>query len=329
MQRLVGLLATAGVALMLGVIVSSAYLRLSQAGFSCSDWPACYGKIQMPVATSSGQIARFIHRIAASAVGIVLVAALLICVTQRPLLARQCAIVGAALAVALGLAALGSRSAADAVPSVATILANLGGGFTLLALTWWLRLSTLPRDPLAERSRPWLRFAAALALALAIGEIALGGLTSSKFAALACPSLSSCGEGFPARALLDAINPFAERVIRPDGAMWRPPELVALHWAHRLGALLLAMAAAAVALPLLRTRATARLGAAIGALLIAQFAVGAATVATTTPLVPAVAHNFLAALLLIVLISANRALYSRPQEGRPGETLARSARSSR
>jgi cytochrome c oxidase assembly protein subunit 15 len=312
-QRLLRLLASAGVALMLAVIVSSAYLRSSQAGLACSDWPACYGRTGAPIATTTRDIARFVHRVAAGGVGMVLVAALLIGVTQRPLLARQCAIVGAAFAIALALAVLGSRSAPEGgVPSVALVLANLGFGFALLALTWWLRISTQPRDRTPERPPSWLRLAAALALGLAIGEIALGALTSAKFAALACPAFPGCGADWPATALMDALDPFVERAFGPNGAILRTPQLAALHSMHRLGALLLAAVGGAVALGLARSgRAGTRLGALIGALLVGELTLGAAMLASSFPSAVPIAHNVCAALLLLALIAANRAIYWR------------------
>ena len=100
---------------MLAVIVSSAFLRLHQAGLSCAEWPACYGRVDPNATATTGVLlARSAHRIAASAVGVVLLAALLIGVAQRPRLKRQVAIVAAAFVVALGLAALGTRFQASA-----------------------------------------------------------------------------------------------------------------------------------------------------------------------------------------------------------------------
>jgi cytochrome c oxidase assembly protein subunit 15 len=42
------------VALALGVIVFGAFVRLSNAGLSCPDWPTCYGRASWPTATSQG-----------------------------------------------------------------------------------------------------------------------------------------------------------------------------------------------------------------------------------------------------------------------------------
>ena len=41
-------LAWLAVALALGVIVFGAFVRLSDAGLSCPDWPTCYGRAAWP-----------------------------------------------------------------------------------------------------------------------------------------------------------------------------------------------------------------------------------------------------------------------------------------
>src|SRR3546814_9368273 len=45
-------LAWLAVALALGVIVFGAFVRLSNAGLSCPDWPTCYGRAAWPTAAS-------------------------------------------------------------------------------------------------------------------------------------------------------------------------------------------------------------------------------------------------------------------------------------
>jgi len=312
-QRLLRILATAGAALMLVVIVSSAYLRLNQAGLSCSDWPACYGRVDPQAAATSGLvIARFAHRIAASAVGVVLLAAVLIGATQRPWLRRQVGIAAAAFAIALYLAALGAQFPASAseIPSPAVILANLGGGFALLALLWLLRLTMSP-PPVVETTL-WLKLAVTLALLAVIAQIVLGALVSAKFAALACPAFPVCGSDWPTGTLLQSLDPFADRLLGPDGAIARPAALAALHWAHRVGALIVFALGATVAVSLLRTSGHTRgLGVIVAALLVVQPALGAAAVLASFPLALAVAHNTGAALLLVALLTAAQALYAK------------------
>ena len=307
-ERLLGKLATVGVALMLIVIVSSAYLRLAHGGLSCSDWPACYGRVAThaePALTE--RTARLAHRIAASAVGVALLGLLLIAATQRPRLKAQTGIAAAALLVAVGLAGLGAESSAAApgAPAPSVTLANLGGGFALLALLWWLR-SSAPAEP-PSGAHGALRWVAALTLAAAIVQILLGGLVSAKFAALACPSFPACGAPWPEGALVSSLDPTQALVVGADGAVVRPPALAALSFAHRVGALVVVAAGTLLVAKLLRAgRAALRHAAILAGLLLVQVGLGAAVTLLEAPLPLALAHNLVAALLLCALVSANR-----------------------
>ena len=310
-QRLLRMLATTGVALMLVVIVSSAYLRLAQAGLSCADWPACYGRVTTHAAdavTTAQRTARLAHRIAASAVGAVLLALLLVAAAQRPRLKRPTALAVAGLLVALGLAILGSvlSEATLGVLLPAVTLANLTGGFALLSLLWWLRLTTLPSQlPMPEPSA-WVKLLAALALLATICQIALGALVSAKFAALACSAFPLCGADIPDGAFLSNLDPFAELAVGSDGAIARPPTLAALHWAHRLGAHVVFAFAALLALAFIRMgRGARRLGIVVASLIVLQLALGAGAVLAELPLAVVLAHNLVAALLLAALLTAN------------------------
>ena len=313
-QRLVRLLATVGAALVLVVIVSSAYLRLSQAGLSCANWPACYGRIARAAdATTAQRGARLAHRFAATAVGAVLLALLAVSATQRPRHRRQAAIAGAGLAVTAALAIIGavSSEAAVAVPRPAVTLANLGGGFALLALLWWLRETTLEtgRAPTADTTRsPWFPMLATFTLLSVIAQIALGALVSAKFAALACPAFPLCGADAPPGTLLEALDPFTVLTVDASAMIVRPAALASLHWAHRVGAHVVLVLAAVLAILLVRDRVLKPWGVALAGLVVVQLALGATSVLTSLPLALVLAHNLVAALLLGALTTINRRL---------------------
>ncbi|HEX6137085.1 MAG TPA: COX15/CtaA family protein [Casimicrobiaceae bacterium] len=310
-QRLLRLLATAGAALVLVVIVSSAYLRLGQAGLSCADWPACYGRIQPAgEATLAQRGARIAHRFAASAVGAALLALTAVAAVQRPRLTRQAAIAGAGLAVAAGLATIGavSSESASATPLPAVTIANLGGGFALLALMGWLRQTTLDAgapDVRNGATRPWLGALAALALASVIGQILLGALVSAKYAALACPAFPLCGADAPPGSLLAVLDPLTALAVDASGAIVRPDALASLHWAHRVGAHVVLALAAVLAVALIRSDRARPYAIALAALVVLEISLGATSVLTHFKLPVVLAHNLTAALLLTVLVAIN------------------------
>lgn len=309
------LISTIGVALVLVVIASSAYLRLSQAGLSCPDWPSCYARVasRAEIVGTAQRTARIAHRFAASAVGAALIALLLITATQRPRRTQQTALALAGLLVSVALATIGAvmSETASRVPLPAVTVANLTGGFALLSLLWWLRLTTLPSQLPMPNPSAWVKLLAALALLATICQIALGALVSAKFAALACPAFPLCGADVPDGALLFNLDPFTALAVGADGAIARPPTLAALHWAHRLGAHVVLAFAALLALAFIRDgRSARRLGIAVASLIVIQLALGAGTVLAELPLTVVLAHNLVAALLLAALITANRHIHA-------------------
>lgn len=309
-RRLLRLLAAVGVALVLVVIVSSAYLRLSQAGLSCPDWPACYGRVAQhaEIVGTAQRTARIAHRLAASAVGVVLIALLLIATARRPRLKTQTALPLAGLLVAVGLATIGAvmSETATRVPLPAVTVANLTGGFALLALLWWLWLTTLPAPTPMPPYQRWIKVLAGVALLVLIVQVVLGALVGAKFAALACPEFPLCGSDVQLGTLLDDLNPFAKLTVGANGTIARPPALAALHWAHRVGAHVVLVCTAFLAFALIRAGARARrLGVLVAALVVVQLALGATSILAHLPLAIVLAHNFVAALLLAALVTAN------------------------
>jgi cytochrome c oxidase assembly protein subunit 15 len=325
--RLPRALATAGAALVLVVVVSSAYLRLSQAGLSCADWPACYGRVaQIASATTAQHAARLAHRFAASAVLFVLLALIAVSLARRPRLRRQAALAFAGLLVAGTLGVIGavSSEATRLVPLPAVTIANLGGGFALLALLWLLRETTLPRysgyapaaaaiadieeSPKTPVPR-WLRWLAVSTLVVAIAQMILGALVSAKFAGLACPGVPLCGADVSLPAFRAAVDPLVPLDVDASRTIVRPASLASLHFAHRIGAHVVLVLAAALVVALVRARRR-REAAVVGSIVAAQLALGATSVLAGLPLPVVLAHNLVAALLLATLVTTAYRLHA-------------------
>jgi heme a synthase len=293
--------ALAALALAFVVIVVGAYVRLADAGLGCPDWPLCYGRVLPGAIADSDVLAKawkeMGHRYLVGLLGVLIV---LLAVfgwrTRRsPWLATTI------VALAAFQAALGKWTVTMLLkPAIVT--AHLLGGMALLALLTWLALSQygFTTDP---RTRV-LRIPAALALVVVAIQIALGGWVSANYAALACPDLPLCMGGLvPKMDFGNAFHVVRELGLTGEGRLLPREALTAIHWSHRVFALVVL---AVVAWAGWRTFNTLPLlGGAIVALVLVQFSLGVANVAAGLPLALAAAHNAGAALLLCSLVVLN------------------------
>ena len=235
--RLIARVSAIAMGLVFVVIVASAYLRLTQAGLGCADWPACYGAATTE-ADPLASLVRGTHRVAASAVGFLVVLITVVCWSlgrQRPAQALVAALL-AALTVLLAL--LGRASTGTHLPAVT--LGNLLGGVTMLALLWWLRLqvTVTATAPKADRV---IAMWAGVGLVLLVAQISLGALVSANYALTSCTTFPDCnGAWWPRDWPLAAFDPWREA---------NPPSAAALHLQPPLAAVLAHNATAAL-LPL-------------------------------------------------------------------------------
>jgi cytochrome c oxidase assembly protein subunit 15 len=149
-----------------------------------------------------------------------------------------------------------------------------------------------------------LGLVAAAALVL---QIFLGGWTSSNYAAVACPDFPTCQtQWWPALAdFKDGFVLWRGLGIDYEGGVLDHPARVAVHFTHRLGALLAAVLIAALGIGLALARSTRADGLAVLAALALQLSLGISIVVFGVPLAVAVAHNGVAALLLLAVLNAN------------------------
>lgn len=307
------------------VVLLGAYTRLTHAGLGCPDWPGCYGFIGVPQgeAQLAHAEARFpeapveahkgwnemIHRYFAGSLGLLILGLALQALRRRGEPGQPLKLPVLLLGVVIAQAAFGMWTVTLKLwPQVVT--AHLLGGFTTLALLFLLTLrlsAALPALPGVAKS---LRLLAGVALALVIGQIALGGWVSSNYAAVACIDLPTChGQWLPA---MDFANGFhLTQHIGPNylGGQLDSEARTAIHMSHRLGALLVSLVLLLLAWRL-RAAGQGKLGGLLLLALAAQVSLGISNVLLHLPLAVAVAHNGGGAALLLALVLINYRLRS-------------------
>lgn len=329
-------LALLGMSLCLVVVVLGAWVRLTDAGLGCPDWPGCYGHVTPAGAERApGKIESFspgwdydsgkawremIHRYAATTLGfiIVLIAAIAIAYRRERPVSVPFAITLLTVVVLQGV--LGAFTVWWLVKPLVVVL-HLVGGLTTLSMLTWLWLTMRRRsgvvEPVAGATKTsalnGARKAAIVATVVVSLQIMLGGWTSSNYAAVACPDLPRCQNQWWPEGMDwdDAFVLWRGLDINYTGGVLEHPARVAIHFTHRLGAVvttLVVLFAGWLAIrhgptPLVRRAG----GWAIGALAL-QLIIAVLMILKAFPLSLAAGHNAGGAILIMAMMLLNRRL---------------------
>lgn len=374
-------LALLGTAAAFCLIMLGAFVRLSDAGLGCPDWPVCYGHLAWPTEDAHIEQANEmfperpvevekawkeqVHRFLAAALGM-LVFALALMANWRATRQRNLLLAAAAAAAAgivtyvkgwipvasvlsvfsillplygalawrgagwrgrytAGLLALIIIQAMLGMWTVTLLVkpiivtAHLLGGMATFALLWllWLRDRGKPKVNRDDRHRGLRRLSKG-ALCVVVLQIFLGGWTSTNYAALACPDFPKCQtQWVPPMDFAEGFDLWRGLGVDYEGGVLGNDARVAVHYTHRLGAVLVLLVVGSLVLAVRRrTRnptdgddaALRLLGAGTGVFLALQVLLGISVVKFGLPLWLAVAHNGGAALLLASLTALGYAL---------------------
>lgn len=313
-------LVVAAACLALIVIVAGAYVRLSDAGLGCPDWPGCYGRatpshalesIAQAVAAQGGEHGpvsfakawkEMGHRYLAGVLGLLIAAIAVLSWTRRA--PRKRLGLPIALVVMVGFQAVLGMWTVTLLLKPAIVTAHLVGGLTVMAMLIWLALSQWRFA--SVQVVPGVRFAALLGLGVVAAQITMGGWVSANYAGLACPDLPLChGSLVPEMDFSNAFHLVRELGQTPRGELLSLQALTAIHWTHRMFALVVAGVLAWVVWKSAATRGLERPAIAVGVLLAIQLILGISNVLAGLPLMLAVAHSLGAALLLASLVVLN------------------------
>jgi cytochrome c oxidase assembly protein subunit 15 len=314
-------LALAALLLTLVVVVFGAYVRLSDAGLGCPDWPGCYGHVSPAHASEHIAAAQavspegpvsmpkawkeMIHRYLAATLGFLILVIAAIAWRRRSDPEVRPGIAVALVGVVIFQGLLGKWTV-TLLLKPAIVTAHLIGGLTTLSLLALLvlRARGVSRHAAGAGLVRWAR----LSLLLVIGQIVLGGWTSTNYAALACTDFPTChGSWWPAMDLGNAFHVVRELGMTADGELLSNAALTAIHWMHRVGALVTSLVLLVLAGRLMRA-GRGGMAATVLAALAVQVGLGIANVLMSLPLALAVAHNAGAALLLLAVVSVNERL---------------------
>jgi cytochrome c oxidase assembly protein subunit 15 len=316
-----------GALLALCVIVLGAYVRLNHAGLGCPDWPGCYGHLTAGQAVENQHIANaaypdrpieyrkalleMLHRYLATILGIVILVIAALAWRNRQDVQQPMRLPLATVALVIFQGMLGMWTV-TLLLKPAIVSAHLAGGLTTMSLLWWMSLETTRRSrPQAESS---LRTWAVIGMVVLAAQILLGGWVSTNYAAVACPDFPTCQRTFwPEMDFKDAFVLWRGLGIDYEHGVLDHPARVAIHFTHRLGAIIAAFVLGFVAWKAIRigqSRGVRTAGIALAAALVTQLLVGPIMVLKTFPLSLATAHNAVAALLVLAMVTLLRFLYS-------------------
>ena len=310
-------------AMALCVVVLGAWVRLTDAGLGCPDWPGCYGQWDVPntdeaIAAANAAFPEtpvdvgkgwreMVHRYLASTLGLLIVGLGAFAWRKRHRPGQPWRVPLLLIALVCFQGVLGAWTVTWQLKPV-VVTAHLLGGLTTLSLLWWVTLRSNHLGGGGRLSRvPALGAFLAIGTLVAVGQISLGGWTSTNYAALACNDFPACslGEYWPEEA------DFAEGFV-----LWRGlgvnyefgvldhPARMAIHLVHRAGAIVVTLVLGGLAFWLWRAGGPGRaMGMSVAGALALQVLIGIGNVIYNLPLALAVAHNAGAAVLMLVLVT--------------------------
>lgn len=313
--------------LTLDLIMFGAFVRLTDSGLGCPDWPGCYGNITPMGASQHIELAQqampygavsfpkawieMVHRYVGSLLGLMIIGIVYLAWRHRRIIGHSPKLAITTLVAVCLQGAFGAWTVTHQLMPV-IVTSHLLGGMLLLALMTWLAAREKTHPPVqlvAVKWRPWLVFG----LVLLFFQIALGGWVSTNYAALACMDFPTChGQWVPPMDMSNGFSLIRGLGLMPSGDMISQDALTAIHWVHRNVAFIVFAYLGVIAWKMSRYAALRGPATLLLVLLLAQLLTGLTTIFFQWPLLIAVLHNGGAAGLVLATVTLMVRLSAHP-----------------
>ncbi len=303
------------------VIALGAWTRLVDAGLGCPDWPGCYGFVVFPtteaeIALAESRFPQFpyeidkaipevVHRYFAAALGFL--AILLVYFAFKYQLPKKIKAITSFLLFFICCQGLFGYLTVSLKLLPIIVTGHLFGGFITLSIFFYLFLQST--DGIKNYNIGHLKALGGVALFALIIQIFLGVWTSTNYASLACADFPTCqGKFIPEMDFYDGFNLAQEVGPNYLYGLLDNEARVAIHYSHRISALVLTVIFL-ILISRLWFSSAAPMASTLGVILVTQISLGIMNVVYVLPLYIAIAHNLVAALLLLATLMVNLVIW--------------------
>ncbi len=303
------------------LVVLGAYVRLSDAGLGCPDWPGCFGTLSVPESQSAIENAELnfptqrvetdkawkemIHRYVAGFLGLMIFLIGIISYKNKSVLKVNPMVPYSIVILVIFQALLGMWTVTLLLKPI-VVSAHLIGGMTTLGLLTFVTHRYWGKIQANTLKSAHEIFLVRFSLFILFVQIFLGGWTSTNYAGLACTDFPTChGTLVPNLNFKDAFDIFRDLGKLSDGSPLPLAVFETIQWVHRLGALVTWLFFIYLASVILKYKTMRNLGYVLVFVITAQFIVGVANLLLHLPTVLAVMHTFGAASLVVLAAILN------------------------